>query len=38
MVEKTKLTRAGIIALTSPFRWIVAMGTIYLILLAVLIY
>ncbi len=31
MVEKTKLTRAGIIALTSPFRWIVAMGTIYLI-------
>lgn len=26
MVEKTKLTRVGIIALTLPFRWIVAMG------------
>ncbi|NMA31405.1 MAG: isoprenylcysteine carboxylmethyltransferase family protein [Candidatus Methanofastidiosa archaeon] len=31
MVEKTKLTGVGIIALTSPFRWIVAMGAIYLI-------
>lgn len=31
MVEKTKFTRVGITALTSPFYWIVAMGTIYLI-------
>lgn len=31
MVEKTKLTRVGINALTSPFRWIVVTGIVYLI-------